>query len=217
VTRPRSILVLGAATLRSSLVEQIERHPDLAATAAEPAATAITETRPDAVILDLDADPGLGGAVRAVFDGPILTLGTGAPADPLPGPSEHIGKPFRCAHLLDRLRAHLRAPSAAILAIGPFRLRPGANELEHEHGPVRLTEKEAAILARLAEADGDIVAKDILLRDIWGYHPSVATRTLETHVHRLRRKLVARASGADLLVTEKDGYRLRLATQDAED
>ncbi|MBI3274464.1 MAG: winged helix-turn-helix domain-containing protein [Methylocystis sp.] len=73
---------------------------------------------------------------------------------------------------------------------------------------LRLTEKERAILLRLAKAGGASVSRDMLLRDVWGYNPAVTTRTLETHIYRLRRKLELDASTARLLVTERGGYKL---------
>ena len=70
-----------------------------------------------------------------------------------------------------------------------------------------LTLKEVGILRCLLRMDG-AVATQRLLADVWGYSPAASTRTLQTHIHRLRRKIEADPCNARLLVTTKDGYRL---------
>ncbi len=109
-------------------------------------------------------------------------------------------------------RALFVEPERPIVAIGAYRYRPGAFELtDAADRRLPLTEKEAEILTRLAAARGAVVTKDMLLRDVWGYHPTVTTRTLETHVSRLRRKIETDPAEARLLLTEKNGYRLNFS------
>ena len=76
---------------------------------------------------------------------------------------------------------------------------------------MRLTEKEAAILAHLRRALPNAVARDALLAQVWGYASVIATHTLETHVYRLRRKLAVVAPTGPRLVSDGNGYRLTLA------
>ena len=78
--------------------------------------------------------------------------------------------------------------------------------------PAGLTEKEAAILSRLAQADGAVISKAALLADVWGYGPNVSTRTLETHIHRLRQKIEIDPRRPQRLLTEEGGYRLAKST-----
>ena len=73
---------------------------------------------------------------------------------------------------------------------------------------IRLTEKETAILKYLCRTGNKVVARDVLLSEVWGYNAGVTTHTLETHVYRLRQKIEADPSNAILLVTEPGGYRL---------
>jgi DNA-binding winged helix-turn-helix (wHTH) protein len=215
MTLCRKVAVLAGASLRASLVEQLQRHRELAALeldADDLAPERLARLAPDIAILDSDALP-LDATARirsAGFAGPLLLIGGGggAPAD---GRAERLARPFRFATLLARLRAHL-GPAAApreTVTLGDYHFTPGAAELAHRAGgTLRLTGTEAAILGRLARDAGETVAKDMLLREIWGYHPGVTSRTLETHVYRLRRKLEPDLSSPRLLRTEKSGYRL---------
>jgi DNA-binding response OmpR family regulator len=208
----RKILLLAAAGLRASLLEQLGRYPEFAifpAASAEEATRLLAPGGCDILLVDADIGEAFADA-SADFHGPILVIGAAkAPATPSVS-AEYIARPFRFARLLARLRAPARAErERAIVVIGAYRYRPGAFELADAAGRrAPLTEKEAEILTRLAAARGAIVTKDVLLREVWGYHPTVTTRTLETHVSRLRRKIETNATDGRLLLTEKNGYRL---------
>jgi len=129
------------------------------------------------------------------------------------GANDYVTKPFRLGVLLARLRAQLRQHDQsedAVLVIGPFTFRPAAKLLlETESGKrIRLTEKEAQILKFLYRANEKVVPRDTLLNEVWGYNAGVTTHTLETHVYRLRQKIEADPSKAEILITEPGGYRL---------
>ncbi len=147
------------------------------------------DARHSATVL-LDADfcdaPAMAGRLRAQgFTGAIILIGAASDdADAT------LARPFRLADL------------AAALVAGPKFANPGLAL------GVRLTEKEAAILARLVQARGAIISKEALLAEVWGYGPNVTTRTLETHIHRLRRKIERIPSRPQKLLTEGGGYRL---------
>ena len=68
--------------------------------------------------------------------------------------------------------------------------------------------KETAILKYLYRAGDKVVAREVLLDEVWGYNAGVATHTLETHIYRLRQKIEENSSEAKLLVSETGGYRL---------
>jgi len=223
MNQPRKILIVGAAALRAGLSEQFALHREFALLQAESAESArrllLTEN-PDALLIDDDLPPpgaqALVAAARASgFRGGVILLAAHARAN-APGVDDIVIRPFRFADLLARIRARLRAQDAArsgAVAIGPYVFRLEQHELIDADGArVALTEKEAALLARLVRAKGAVAPRDVLLRDVWGYSPSVATRTLETHIHRLRRKIEADPARPCLLATAPGGYRLILGS-----
>lgn len=73
--------------------------------------------------------------------------------------------------------------------------------------PLRLTEKETAILAYL-QAMGAPVSRESLLEQVWSYVREVETHTLETHIYRLRQKIEEDPSSPKILLTQGDGYSL---------
>jgi two-component system alkaline phosphatase synthesis response regulator PhoP len=66
--------------------------------------------------------------------------------------------------------------------------------------PVRLTRKEAQLLALLKQNAGRCLSREYLLGTIWGYRDGARTRTLDVHIQRLRRKLGAEGAGRILTV-----------------
>lgn len=220
------LIVDDDQALCESLQEQFALHPEFAAVAVGTAAEAIqaAQSRPlDLIILDVGL-PDLDGreACRTMrsngYRGPVIMLTGQASSDTDTilgldaGASDYVAKPFRFAVLLARVRAHLRQHEQsedAVFRIGPFVFRPSAKLLTGEdQRKVRLTEKEAAILKYLYRAGQQVVARDLLLREVWGYSAAVSTHTLETHVYRLRQKIEREPSRAQILVTETGGYKL---------
>jgi DNA-binding response OmpR family regulator len=114
--------------------------------------------------------------------------------------------------LLARIRAHLRQHESsddATFQIGAYSFKPSSKLLVNEKGgKLRLTEKETAILRFLYRAGQQVVTRDVLLREVWGYNSNVTTHTLETHIYRLRQKIERDPASAQLLVTEAGGYKL---------
>jgi len=148
---------------------------------------------------------------------PILMLtGHDSDADTIlgldAGANDYVTKPFRFPVLLARIRAQLRQHEQsedAVFQLGPYTFKPAMKLLETEDQKKdRLTEKETNILKFLYRAQSGVVARDVLLHEVWGYNAGVTTHTLETHIYRLRQKIEPDPSNARLLVTESGGYRL---------
>jgi DNA-binding response OmpR family regulator len=128
------------------------------------------------------------------------------------GANDYIPKPFKLPVLLARIRAQLRQHEQsedAVFAVGPYTFKPAAKVLlDEQERKIRLTEKETNILKYLYRSGSEVVARDVLLHEVWGYNAGVTTHTLETHIYRLRQKIEPDPSNARILVTEPGGYRL---------
>jgi len=128
------------------------------------------------------------------------------------GANDYVTKPFKFPVLLARLRAQLRQHEQsedAIFQLGPYTFKPAMKMLlTEDERKIRLTEKETNILKFLYRSQEGVVARDVLLHEVWGYNAGVTTHTLETHIYRLRQKIEPDPSNARLLVTESGGYRL---------
>jgi len=128
------------------------------------------------------------------------------------GANDYVTKPFRFPVLLARIRAQLRQHEQsedAIFQLGPYTFKPSMKMLlTEDEKKIRLTEKETNILKFLYRALDTVVAREVLLHEVWGYNAGVTTHTLETHIYRLRQKIEPDPSNARMLVTEAGGYKL---------
>ena len=205
---PRILLVLDDTLLRQSVAEHLGRSAGMLVTEAADAEAALAAAGGhDLVVVDeaLDA-PMLCRRLRdSGSTAPVVLLGAALPSPPCCDIETVIAKPLRLSALVARLQEVLaRRSDVAGVRIGPWRFDAGRGALTAADGSmVRLTGKEAAILSRLGHAGGSVVARDVLLDEVWGYGAGIATHTLETHIYRLRRKL-----GGALLISENGGYRL---------
>jgi DNA-binding response OmpR family regulator len=221
----RILIVDDDSDLRMALGEQLSLHPEFVVAEAGDVASArvaVANQPPDLVIMDIGL-PDMDGreGVRILraegFKRPIILLtGRDSDADTVigleAGANDYIVKPFRFAVLLARIRVQMRqheASAEAEFQIGKYTFRP-ANKmlLDSRGGKLRLTEKEAAILRFLHRAERQSVARETLLREVWGYNANVTTHTLETHIYRLRQKIEENPAEAQLLVTDGGGYKL---------
>lgn len=222
----RVLIVDDDDDLRNSLVEQLRLHEEFDTVDAENAARALEISKIDhfdAIILDVGL-PDMDGRElcrlmrRNGVKAPILMLtGADSDADTIlgldAGANDYITKPFRLAVLLARLRAHLRQHESsedAVFTVGNYSFQPSSKQLVNATSgdKVRLTEKETAILKYLFRAKGQVVPRETLLNEVWGYNAGVTTHTLETHVYRLRQKIEPDPTRARILLTEPGGYRL---------
>jgi DNA-binding response OmpR family regulator len=211
--------------LRDSLKEQFSLHDEFVVTDVANATAgvkAVKADHADLVLLDVNL-PDMDGREackiirRNGYKGPIIMLtGQTSDSDTIlgldSGANDYVTKPFRFGVLLARIRAHLRQhehSEDAVFKVGPYTFKPSAKMLIREdQKKVRLTEKETAIIKFLLRSGEQIVSRDVLLHDVWGYNAGVTTHTLETHVYRLRQKIERDPSHAEILVTEGGGYKL---------
>ncbi len=110
------------------------------------------------------------------------------------GADDYITKPFSPRELILRINRSLRrgkdkSPSVEKMVIGELVLDHTRHEVLVKGQPVELTATEFRLLALLMERRGRVQGRDRLLNDVWGYESVIDTRTVDTHVRRLREKL----------------------------
>lgn len=142
-----------------------------------------------------------GAALQLKISGNMLSVG-----------GVNIPLPARAGRVIETLKRLERQSEAGpdTIAMGPYVLCVQDYLLsQNDEPPLRLTEKETALLVYMARRrGGNAVTRDELLENVWDYADGVETHTLETHIYRLRQKIEPDPSSPSILVTEEDGYRL---------
>ena len=127
---------------------------------------------------------------------------------------EVILKPFRFEELASKvyfMLADAAGSTPATLFVGEYRFEKKHKSFVNKTGQtVILTEKEASILEYLNNNPDRSISKEELLLNIWGYREDLETRTLETHIYRLRKKIQELNKNCEILFFEKGGYILKL-------
>lgn len=127
------------------------------------------------------------------------------------GADDYVPKPFSPRELILRIQSVLRRSQGAgeqveRLKIGDIQLDHARHEVMVNGKSIILTATEFKLLAILMERKGRVQGRDRLLNDVWGYESVIDTRTVDTHIRRLREKLEA---AADYIETIRGvGYRI---------
>lgn len=167
------------------------------------------EWRPDLIVLDLMM-PGMSGmeickrlrdegetvpiimvTARAEEDDKVLGLELGA--------NDYVTKPFSLRELLARVKAHLRpveggsngrtASEAGLYRFGNVVVDCKRHEVRRNGAPQELTNREFRLLEYLIHHPGELISRDRLLEEIWGYNVFPNTRTVDNHILRLRKHI----------------------------
>ena len=177
---------------------------------------------PDLILLDVMM-PGMSGwdVCRQLrtrgLDTPVIMLtARGAEMDRVQGlelgADDYITKPFSVRELMARIRAVLRRPGPRQkfeeFAFGDVRVHLRARQAYKAGREVRLTRKEFDLLRYLVEHPGEVITRDRLLDEVWGYDRFPTTRTVDTHILRLRQKFEDDPERpAHILTAHGQGYR----------
>ncbi|TLM66627.1 MAG: response regulator transcription factor [Deltaproteobacteria bacterium] len=178
---------------------------------------------PDLILLDLMLPGLLGTEVcrrlrqnRETAAVPVLMLtARGEETDRVAGfevgADDYVVKPFSVREVVLRVKALLRRsgegePAGQILRIGTLTIDTERHRVTADGNDIELTALEFRLLLTLAERRGRVQSRDGLLQDVWGYHYSGDTRTVDTHITRLRTKL---GSAGEFIHTVRGfGYKL---------
>lgn len=211
-----------AVGLRNNL--EIEGYRVVTAADGPTGLAATRRDRPDLVVLDIML-PGQDGfhilqsLRREGFETPILILtARGAESDKVRGlklgADDYMTKPFGVLEFLARVEALLRrshgiAAKDGPIQFGPIHIDPAARTVRRDDHDVQLTPKEFDLLLALAMADGRTLSRETLMQTVWGYQAGVLSRTVDTHMLELRRKLEPDPANPRYLLTIRSvGYRL---------
>ena len=203
---------------------EAETYDVLSATDGETGCRLALEKKPDLVILDLML-PKMSGLevcrkLRASgFSNPIMMLtARGEESDRVLGldlgADDYVTKPFSIRELLARVRAHLRRGQTPGEPPGELRFDDvivdfRSYEASKSGVALEMSRKEFGVLRMLAARAGQVVTREDLLNEVWGYENYPSTRTVDNHIASLRAKLEQDPSQPrHLLTIHGVGYKL---------
>jgi len=213
--------------LRSNL--ELEDHDVSVATTGVAGLAEARAQEPDLLILDVMLPEMDGYEVLRRFretntSTPVLMLtARGEEVDKVrglrTGADDYVTKPFGLMELLARIEVLLRrgqersgsgdSPNATPICVRDIEVNLATRSVHRNGRPIELAPKEFDLLVELLRHDGAIVSRTDLMRAVWGHSAAVVSRTVDTHIAELRRKLGDAADESPLIVTaRKAGYRI---------
>jgi two-component system phosphate regulon response regulator PhoB len=132
------------------------------------------------------------------------------------GADDYVPKPFSPRELVLRVKSIFRRMKDQrndTLQFGKIRLYPERRRCFVGAHQVVLTAKEFDLLQELMQARGNVMRREVLMDKVWGYHGEATSRTLDTHIRRLREKLGE--DGLHVETVRGVGYRMGIHAEDA--
>jgi len=133
------------------------------------------------------------------------------------GADDYVSKPFSIRELLARVRAQLRregatgALDASELSVGELRVNLRTRSVTRRNRHLELSAHEFELLRYLIAHRGEVVSREQLLRDVWGYSQLAVTRTVDNYIFRLRNHVEPRPHDPRIILTvHGSGYRLAI-------
>ena len=118
--------------------------------------------------------------------------------------------PLKLSKLIEKLNIEFlkrNFHSQSELKIQKYKLDVNSRELIFKDKKIKLTEKESNIILYISNSTKPVSIEDLQL-NVWGYHSDLETHTVETHIYRLRKKILATFDDNDFISSEKNGYQI---------
>ncbi|MDB4613787.1 winged helix-turn-helix domain-containing protein [Candidatus Pelagibacter sp.] len=118
--------------------------------------------------------------------------------------------PIKLSKLIEKLNIEFLKKNfhnQSELKIKKYNLDINSRELIFKEKKIKLTEKESNIILYISNSTKPVSIEDLQL-NVWGYHSDLETHTVETHIYRLRKKILATFDDSDFIKSKKNGYQI---------